>query len=132
MIDIYYAFINSHISWASTNPTKLKILHNKQKHAARNNFKEDRMTHARPLMKQLNVYRQLTLNIFINNTIEHKYPTNYATDNFIVPKQKLKISKFSISIRCPIFWNDNKIKNLTSLNMFQNQSKINFLLSKKN
>ena len=38
--DIYYAFIHSYLNyanicWASTNPSKLKKLHNKQKHAAR-------------------------------------------------------------------------------------------------
>ena len=50
--DIYYAFIHSYlycanISWASTNPNKLNELHNKQNHAARIIFNEDRMTHAR-------------------------------------------------------------------------------------
>ena len=145
--DIYFAFIHSYlnyanISWASTNPNKLNKLHNKQKHAARIIFNEDRMTHARPLMKQLNIlniyqlniYQMLTLmfktkqrlapNIFFDKfkTINHSYPTTYSTNNFTVPKQQLKISNFCISTRGPTIWNNflnNKIKSLTSLSMFQ-------------
>ena len=145
--DIYYAFIHSYfnygnIRWASTNPNKLNKLHNKQKHAARLIFNEDRMTHARFLLKQLNILnfyqlntyqtltlmfetkQRLTLNIFFDKfkTINHSYPTTYSTNNFTVPKQQLEISNFRISTRGPTIWKNflnNKIKSLTSLSMFQ-------------
>ena len=143
--DIYYAFIHSYlnyanISWVSTNPNKLNKLHNKQKYAARSIFNEDRMIHARPLLKQLNIlniyqlniYQILTLmfktkltpNIFFDKfkTINLSYPTTYSTNNCKVPKQQLKISNFCISTRGPTIWNNflnNKIKSLTSLSMFQ-------------
>ena len=104
------------------------------------------MTHARPLLKQLNIiniyqlniYQTLTLmfktnqrltpNIFFDKfkTINHSYPTTYSTNNFTVPKQQLKISNFFISTRGPIIWNNflnNKIKSLTSLSMFEKSVK---------
>ena len=76
---------------------KLNKLHNKQKHAARISFNEDRMTHARPLLKQLNIphiyqlniyqtlslmfktKQRLTPNTFFDKfkTINHSYPTIY-------------------------------------------------------
>ena len=141
--DIYYAFIHSYLNnanifWASTNPSKLKKLHNKQKHAARIILNRDRLTHSRPLMKelnilnvyQLNIYQtlhfmfktrnNLTPNILVNkfNTMAHKYPTNYAAHNSNIPKTQLILSKFCISVRGPKLWNsfiNNKIKRLTSL-----------------
>ena len=58
--------------------------------------------------------------------ITHKYPTKYAENNFLKPKSKLKISKYSVFIRGPTLWNDflhNKTKSLTSLPMFQSAVK---------
>ena len=58
--------------------------------------------------------------------ITHKYPTKYAENNFLKPKSKLKISKYSVSIRGPTLWNDflhSKTKSLTSLPMFQSAVK---------
>ena len=149
--DIYYAFIHSYLNyanicWASTNTNKLKKLLNKQKHAARIILNKDRMTHSRPLMKelqilnvyQLNIYQTLnfmyktklglTPSIFVDKftAITHKYPTNYAANNFIVPSSQLKLSQFCISVRGPNIWNkfiNNKIKNLSSLPMFQSAIK---------
>ena len=149
--DLYFAFIHSYLSyanigWASTNPNKLKKLYNKQKHAARIICNEDRLAHAKPLMKSLKILNIYQVNIFqtlnfmqktkLNQNpklfsqtfqpITHKYPTKYAENNFLKPKSKLKISKYSVSIRGPTLWNDflhNKTKSLTSLPMFQSAVK---------
>ena len=71
----------------------------------------------------------LTPNIFFDKfkTINHSYPN--STNNFTVPKQQLKISKFCISTRGPTICNNflnNKIKSLTSLSMFQKAVKNQF------
>ena len=149
--DLYFAFIHSYLSyanigWASTNPNKLEKLYNKQKHAARIICNEDRLTHAKPLMKSLKILNVYQLNIFQTLTfmqktklkqtpkifsqtfqpITHKYPTKYAKNNFVKPKPKLKISNFSVSIRGPALWNDflnSNTKSLTSLHMFQSAIK---------
>ena len=94
----------------STHQTKLKKLFDKQKRAARIIFNEDKLTHARPLLKNLNALNVYQINIFQililmyiyiykvkNNTttkaitklfhrIQNKYNTKSSTDNFSVPK----------------------------------------------
>ena len=63
--DIYFALIHSYINyanitWGSSFKTGLKKILSKQKQAARIIFHKDRLTHARPLLKQLkalNVYQ---------------------------------------------------------------------------
>ena len=91
--DIYYAFIHTHlnyanITWASTNPNKLNKKYNKQKHATRIIFNKDRMTHARPLMKQLNILNIYQLNIY--QTLSFMFKTkqqltpNIFLDKFII------------------------------------------------
>ena len=109
---VYFSFIDCHlnyanIAWASTNPNKLKKLHNKQKHAARIICNEARFIHAKPLMKKLNILNVYQINIMQTTTfmfkiklnsapniflerfhlIKHKYPTNYANNNFVMPKK---------------------------------------------
>ena len=66
-------FIHSYISAniccrASTNPNKLKKLHNEQKHAARIIINKYRLIHSRPLMKELNI---------LNISIEHQSNTQF-------------------------------------------------------
>ena len=36
----------------------------------------------------------------------HRYPTNFSTHNFLVPTLKLKKSRYRVSIRGPLLWND--------------------------
>ena len=36
----------------------------------------------------------------------HVYPTNFSAHNFLVPTFKLKKSKYRVSIRGPLLWNN--------------------------
>ena len=36
----------------------------------------------------------------------HSYPTNFSAHNFLVPTLKLKKSRYRVSIRCPLLWNN--------------------------
>ena len=36
----------------------------------------------------------------------HAYPINFSAHNFLVPTLKLKKSKYSVSIRGPLLWNN--------------------------
>ena len=59
-------------------------------------------------------------------TINHKYRTKFSANNLLIPNQKLKSSRFSISARGPTIWNkfcDDGTKNITSLPIFQNTTK---------
>ena len=59
-----YIYINyANIAWSSTNPSKLKKILNKQKHASRIILSEERNTHSRPLMKKLGILNIFQLNI---------------------------------------------------------------------
>ena len=51
----------------------------------------------------LKIKLNLTPNVFLNKfkQIKHKYPTAYASNNFVMPQKQLKISKYSITIRGP-------------------------------
>ena len=100
------------------------------------------ITHAKPLMKKLNILNVYQLNIIqtatfmlkvkLNlapnvfsetfNEIKHKYPTNYSANNFLIPQKQLKVSKFSISVRGPKIWNNflsNQTKSINSLSLFK-------------
>ena len=66
---IYYPYIHSYLSyaniiWSSPNYTKLTKLHNKQKHAVRIIFHENKLATARPLMKQLKALDNFQTNLF--------------------------------------------------------------------
>ena len=142
---IYFSFIHSYINhanivWASTNHTKLKKLYKQQKHASRIIYNEERMTHFRPLMKSLNALNIYQLNIYQNlvlvfktknnlnlifkekfRNINHKYPTNFSTNNLYVPKNNILHSTFAISTRGPYLWNNflsNEEKSLINLSPF--------------
>ena len=143
LTNLYFSFINSYINygniaWGSTYHTNLKQIHSKQKHACRIIYKENKLTHSKPLMKdmnalnvyQINIYKTL---IFMYNVkaglvpdifkhkfknIEHKYPTAYSHINFKIPFMKHKFSRFCISSRGPQLWNhvlDEDTKQLTSI-----------------
>ena len=38
--------------------------------------------------------------------LPHVYPTNFLAHNFLVPTFKLKKSKYRVSIRVPLLWNN--------------------------
>ena len=144
---IYFSFIYSYINygniaWASTNQSKLKKIYNKQKHASRIIYNKDKFTHAKPLMKSLNALNVYQINIFqtlilmfksqhrlsptvfqnMFKKIEHKYPTNFANNNFKIPNLNLKSTRFAISTRGPTLWNallTDKIKTVENLSTFQ-------------
>ena len=144
---IYFSFIHSYINyaniaWASTNQTKIKKLYSKQKHASRIIYHQDKQTHARPLMKNLNALNIYQINIIqilvfmfkLNNnmvpntfhkqfeSIHNKYPTKFSSLNLKQPKTFSKMIKFSISSRGPQLWNnllDSNIKSIDSLSSFK-------------
>ena len=65
---IYFSNIHSYlnygnITWASTNPTKLKKIHYLQKQEARIIVDEDRLCQSPPLLKNLNVFQ---INLYQN------------------------------------------------------------------
>ena len=148
---IYFAFIHSYINyaniaWASTNHTKLKKLYNKQKHASRIIYNKDKLTHAKPLMKSLNALNVYQINIFqtlnlmfksqhrlspivfqnMFKKVKHKYPTNFANNNFKTPNFNLKSTRFAISTRGPTLWNtvlSDTIKTIESYSTFRSATK---------
>ena len=128
---IYFSYIHSYlnyanIAWASTYATKLKIGMNirdylKQKHTVRIVLNKDKLTHSKPLFKNLNALNVYQVNIhqhlnfmhkFINNQIpsifsdfikrpNHKYPTNCSQSSFYVKRYSLNSTKYSVSIGGP-------------------------------
>ena len=120
----YFSYIHSYlnyanIAWASTSATKLKRVYLKQKHAVHIVFNKDKLTHSKPLFKnlnalnvyQINIYQHLnSMHKFINNQIpsifsgfvkrpNHKYPTNFSQSRFYLKRYSLNSTKYSISIR---------------------------------
>lgn len=144
---LYYSFVNSYlnycnIAWASTNKSNLKKLYNKQKHACRIIFREDRYTSVKHRLKQiealdifqLNIYQILLFMFKIKNgtspalfhdqfeKIHHKYETRYSQHSYQIPKAFLKAKRLSIRYRGPFLWNlilSEKLKTETSLYSFK-------------
>ena len=148
LTQLYFSYIHSYlsyanISWGSTNKSKLTPLYRQQKHAARIIFFKDRLSHANPLLKQINALNIYQLNIY--NTLIFMYksqiglvpdifheicsiPKNKyilrSSDDFSIPLKKSKLTQFSISYRAPQLWNTllkdkRELKNSTSLNLFK-------------
>ena len=126
----------------STYATKLKRVYLKRKHAVRIVFNKDKLTHSKPLFKNLNALNVYQINIyqhlnfmhkFINNQIpsifsdfikrpNHKYPTNFSQSRFYLKRYSLNSTKYSISIRGPKLWNDvinKEEKDIQSYSLFQ-------------
>ena len=147
---LYFSFIHSYlnygsITWSSTNKTKLKTLHRRQKHAARIIYFKDRFTHSKPLMKslkalniyQLNIYKTILFmyNVKNNNiprifkssftTVINKYNTRSSERCFNKPYYKTKNMEFSIMFRGPHLWNNIVKGNYenTSLQSFKTKLK---------
>ena len=117
---VYFSYIHSYlnyanIAWASTYATKLKRVYLKQKHAVRIVFNKDKLTHSKPLFKNLNALNVYQINIyqhlnfmhkFINNQIpsifsdfikrpNHKYPTNFSQSSFYLKRYSLNSTNYS-------------------------------------
>ena len=127
--NIYFALIHSYINyaniaWASSYKTSLTKILLKQKHAVRIIFHKNRLTHTRPLLKELNALNVYQINlyqissfmyqikngtipkIFNNNfsAVEHSYTTRFALNSFQLPRSS-NTSRFSIKLRGPKLWN---------------------------
>ena len=136
----------ANIAWASTYATKLKRVYLKQKHAVRIVFNKDKLTHSKPLFKNLNALNVYQINIyqhlnfmhkFINNQIpsifsdfikrpNHKYPTNFSQSSFYLKRYSLNSTKYHISICGPRLWNDlvnKEKKGIQSYSLFQKKIK---------
>ena len=79
-LQTYFSFIHSYINyknipWARTNKTKVRKQFGNQKQAARIIFNQDRLTHARPLLKTLNALNVLS-NKFAASTSVHAQDKN--------------------------------------------------------
>ena len=148
---VYFSYIHSYLNYAniasaSTYATKLKRVYLKQKHAVRIVFNKDKLTHSKPLFKNLNALNVYQINIyqhlnfmhkFINNQIpsifsdfikrpNHKYPTNFSQSRFYLKRYSLNSTKYSISIRGPKLWNDvinKEEKDIQSYSLFQKNIK---------
>ena len=148
---IYFSLIHSYINyanitWASTHPTKLKKIHNIQKHASRIIYNKSRYEHAKPLMKsmkmldvnEINIYQHLIFMYKFRNKLtpvifENKFKTNTnskypqrqnESNTYKLPWNFSKFTEFSISYRGPKLWNTFKkyytdIDNIKSTNSFK-------------
>ena len=88
---------------------------------------KDLFTEARPLMKDLNILNVYQINLFqtlqfmfkLKNEktpqvfktqfakIQHRYPTRYSTNNYVIPRTTLRKTDFAITCRGPSLWNKN-------------------------
>ena len=59
---LLYPLLHPHITWASTNKTKLKKLFGEQKQAADIKFNQDRFMHVHPLLKTPNALNACQIN----------------------------------------------------------------------
>ena len=126
---IYFAYIHAYlnyanIAWASTHKTKLKNVQSKQKHALRIIFNQSKTSPSEPLFLSLNILNVYQINIiqsvqfmyklknkkvphiFLKLVPCHAYPTNFSLINFSVPRTFLKTTRFAISARGPLLWNN--------------------------
>ena len=133
---IYFAYIHAYlnyanIAWASTHKSKLKKFQSKQKHALRIIFNQSKTSPSEPRFLSLNVLNVYQINTFHSVQSMHKiknknvlhiflklfdvpchdYPTNSSLINFSVPRTFLKTTRFAISDRGPILWNNCLSKN---------------------
>ena len=118
-------------AWASTHKTKLKKVQSKQKHALRIICNQSKTSPSEPLFLNFNVLNVYQINIFQSVQFMHKiknknvpriflkpfsvpchaYPTNFSLINFSLPRIFLKTTRFAISARGPIIWNNCLSKN---------------------
>ena len=152
---VYFSYIHSYlnyanIAWASTYPTSLQRIHLKQKHAVRIVYNKDKLSHSKPLLRNLNALNVYQINIYqhlgfmhrfnndetpkvFNDIIkrpEHRYPTSFSSLNFTLKPYSLNSTKYSISFRGPKLWNDipnKQEKEIKSSLLFQKKMKSKLL-----
>ena len=98
---IYFSFIHcyinySNIAWASTHKSKLMNLYRQQKHASRIILGKDKFSHAKPLLKKLNVLNIFQLNIYQNLIFMFKLNKDLIPTTF---KSKFKRRTFLHNLR---------------------------------
>ena len=113
--------------------TKLiqKKVQSTQKHALRIKFNQPKTSPSEPPFLSLNVINVYQINIFqfvqfihkiktknvphiflrLFNVPCHAYPTNFSLINLSVPRTFLKTTRFEISARGPLLWNNCLSKN---------------------
>jgi len=152
---VYFSYIHSYlnyanIAWASTYPTSFQRILLKQKHAARIVYNKDKLSHSKPLLRNLNALNVYQINIYqhlgfmhrfnndetpkvFNDIIkrpEHRYPTSFSGLNFTLKPYSLNSTKYSISFRGPKLWNDipnKQEKEIKSSLLFQKKMKSKLL-----
>ena len=120
----YLSYAN--IAWASTRMATWKPLLFKQKQAVRIVFKEDRLSHSKPLFKILNALNVYKINLYqqlnfmyrlenrnipaiFNDIVKkpgHKYPTKFSRINCTLKKYSFIKSRFWILFWGPKLWNE--------------------------
>jgi hypothetical protein len=139
---VYFSFIHSYlmyanIAWGSTHKSKLEPLYLRQKHASRIVYNKNKLTHAQPLLEQMNALNIFQINIYQNILFMFKYklslvPEHFtdhffeyntnkyntrAMGNFKIPFEKTKLSKFSLKHRGPYLFNNIIFKNESLINL---------------
>ena len=156
LLALYYSYVHTcinyeNIVWGSTHFTNLKKLHSKQKHAIRVIHNKTKFEHTRHLFRKnkiLNVYQLNRLNsVMLMHKIStktapsvfhsrfqrpsHSCPTNFSESNYSLPTHNLRKSKFRISIRGPLLWNNFLTKSersLETMSLFKSKVKNKLLM----
>ena len=150
-MSLYHAYIHTYVNyanlaWAGTIRTNLKKIHSQQNHAICIIFRKDKFSHTKELFEQNKVFNVYELNI-LNNLIfmhrvktesapavflpkfedaAHPYPVNFSKLNYIKPTSQLSGSKYRISIRGPVLWNEfltDNGKEIENLSLFKSKVK---------
>ena len=131
LLALYYSYIQTYINyaniaWGSTCRTNLKKFNSQQKHAIRIIFNKNKFVHTRKIFKEQKISNIYQLNILSNIIfmhrvenkttpsifltkfckLSHPYPTNISAHNFLVPTLEMKKSRYRVSIRGPLLWNN--------------------------
>ena len=84
---LYFSFINCYINypnivWGNCYKSKLKKLNAQMKHASRIIMEKDKLTHARPLMRELKILNVYQLNIYQTICFMFKVKNNNIPEAF--------------------------------------------------
>ena len=86
----------------------LKKINSQQKHAIRIIFNKNKFVHTGEILKEqkiLNIYQlRILSNVIFMHCIEN--PSNFSVHNVLVPILKLKKSRYRVSIRDRLLWNN--------------------------
>ena len=113
-------------------------------------FRKDKFSHTKELFVQNKVFNVHQLNILNNLIFMHKvtngtapavflpkfqkpahlYPTKFSKLNYIKPMSQLSSSKYRISVRGPVLWNEfltDSEKEIENLSLFKSKLKSKLL-----